>query len=426
MVTKYVYNNESESYIDNLINSLEAGILLVRLMYDEEDESLNFTISWANKAFEEMFSLDSEIIIGKTVEEAFENNRLDLAYIYRQAAKSGVSMKSNIHFESRGRHYKVNIMSPARGHIITFFYDITDEIKADEILKKYFLLFENAHDILLYLKSDGGIIDANKTAVKKYGYSYEELLDMNIQQLRHPSMALKYNKQMEVSESEGIIFEGVHMRKDGTSFPVEVSSRSIYVKGELLRVHIIRDITERRDAEDKIKYLANHDTLTGIANRRFLMEQLEDILELSRRDNLKFAVMLFDIDKFKSINDKHGHNTGDEVLRTVASRLQGAVGKSDIVGRLGGDEFLVIQTAIEHREDSLLLADRINNTLCRPVRLGGFHLDLSISLGVSVYPETAEGLIHYADLAMYSVKQRGGNSFDIYSADTSYNPSNDF
>jgi PleD family two-component response regulator len=116
-------------------------------------------------------------------------------------------------------------------------------------------------------------------------------------------MRQQFNNQMAMSASQGIVFEGIHLRKDGTSFPVEVSSRSIDVNGELLRIHIVRDITERKEAEEKIKYLANNDALTGIPNRGFLMNELKNILELSAREGQQFAVMLFDVDKFKSIND---------------------------------------------------------------------------------------------------------------------------
>jgi diguanylate cyclase (GGDEF)-like protein/PAS domain S-box-containing protein len=299
----------------------------------------------------------------------------------------------------------------------------TCPIKADEVLKKYFLLFENAHDIILYIKSDGSIIDANKTAVNKYGYSYDELINMNIQQLRHPSMKVYYKEQMEASLSGGIVFEGVHVRKDGTTFPTEISSRSIETNGELLRIHIIRDITERKKAEEKIKHLANYDALTEIPNRGFLMRQFERILELSEKDNLKFAVMLFDIDKFKAINDVYGHNAGDEVLRTVAQRLNEVAGQYHIVGRLGGDEFLVIQSAIGNAEEASALAEKILDAVCKPVRLSDCDLNLNISLGIAIYPEVSgnkEALIHCADTAMYEIKQRGGNSYKIYSEKEQY------
>ncbi|MFL0245583.1 sensor domain-containing protein [Candidatus Clostridium stratigraminis] len=417
MFKKFICDNEYESYLDILFNSLEEGVLLSKAIYNDERDLLSFIILGVNKTFEKIFGVSNEKVVGKTIEEAYPNITPEWIETYKRVVKSGESVQSDIYLKISDRHFKVNFISPAKGHIITLFNDITDTIKANEFLKKYFILFENAHDILLYLKSDGSIMDANKTAVDRYGYSYTELLNMNIQQLRHPSMVVDYKKQMEVSAAKGLVFEGVHVKKDGTSFPVEVSSRSIDVNGEILRIHVIRDITDRKETEEKIKYLANYDALTGIANRGFLMRQLKQTLEVSAKENLKFAVMLFDVDKFKNINDVYGHNVGDEVLKTVSTRLKEVVGTAGIVGRLGGDEFLVIQTQIKDEQEALALADIILNLVCKPVKLISTDLELRISIGIAIYPEASrdmEVLIHYADTAMYGVKQKGGNSYNIY------------
>lgn len=417
MFNKHICNNECETYIDNFFNFMAEGILFINTIYDENGEISTFTVVDINKALEKIFGIGRENIVGKTLKEAYPDIVPELIDIYKHIAVSNEIKQSDIHFQINNKHFKVNIVSPVKGNIITFFNDITEQIKADEILKKHFLLFENAHDILLYLKSDGTIIDANKTAVGKYGYSYIELLNMNIQDLRHPSMREHYRKQMETSLSKGIVFEGVHVRKDGTSFPVEVSSRSIDVNSELLRIHIIRDITDRKEAEEKIKYLANYDALTGIPNRGFLMNEFKNILELSAKEGSKFAVMLFDVDKFKAINDVYGHNAGDEVLKTVAQRLKEAAGKYGILGRLGGDEFLVIQTLVNNKKEVAALAEKILNAVCRPVSLDGTSIELSISLGAAIYPEASremKDLIHCADTAMYEAKQKGGKLYSIY------------
>lgn len=398
---------------------MSEGILFIKVIYNESGEASSFTVVDTNKAFEKISGISRENTAGKTIEEVYPDIDSEWLDIYKRIASSAGSKQSDIHLQASDRHFKVNIISPVKGNIITFINDITDHVKADEILKKHFLLFENAHDILMYLKSDGTIIDANKTAVANYGYTYLELINMNIQDLRHPSMRQCFKEQMEVSATKGIVFEGIHIRKDGTSFPVEVSSRSIDVNGELLRIHIIRDITERKEAEEKIKYLANNDALTGIPNRGYLMKELKDILELSASDHLKFAVILFDVDKFKSINDIYGHNAGDEVLKTVAQRLKEAVEEPGVFGRLGGDEFLVIQPAVDSKEDVSALAEKILNSICKPINLGSVNLDLSISLGAAIYPEASreiKDLTHCADIAMYEVKQKGGKGYNIYSA----------
>ncbi|MDF2674557.1 MAG: hypothetical protein K0R09_2825 [Clostridiales bacterium] len=417
MLNRLICNNECDAYIDKFFNSIAEGILFMKSIYNEDGQAFEFTVLDVNKAFEKIFEISRVSIIGKTLKEVYPDIIPEWIDIYKEIAVSGEVKQSDIHFQFGDKHFKINIVSPSKGNIITFFHDITTQVKADEILKKHFILFENAHDILLYLKSDGTIIDANKTAVNKYGYTYLELLSMNIQDLRHPAMRQYFKDQMEISASKGIVFEGMHIRKDGTSFPVEVSSRSIDVNGELLRIHIIRDITDRKEAEEKIKYLANNDALTGIPNRGYLMNELKDILEVSERDYLKFAVILFDIDKFKAINDIYGHNAGDEVLKTVAQRFKEAVEKPGIFGRLGGDEFLAIQPAVNGKQDVSALAEKILKSICRPINLGSVNLDLSISLGAAIYPEASreiKDLTHCADKAMYEVKQKGGKGYNIY------------
>lgn len=418
MFKKYICGDDCEEYFDNLFNSLDEGFLLSEVVYDNDGEAFDFRILEINKAYEKMFGPYIERIVGKTVKEVYPDTAQKWVDICKQVVQNGKSIQSDIHFEIEDKHFRVNVLTPSKGQIVTLFNDITEIVKADEVLKKHFILFENAHDILLYLKADGSIIDANKTAVQKYGYSYIELLNMNLRQIRHSSMISEYERQMEVSASTGIIFEGIHVTKNGTNFPVEVSSRSIDIKGELIRIHIIRDITERKQAEQEIRYLANFDALTGISNRGSLMQQFEKTLEQARRGKFMFSVMLFDVDKFKTINDTHGHNAGDEVLRKIAERLKSAVRKTDIIGRLGGDEFLVIQLFINDKKDCSVLADKILNKVARPVQWQDTELDIWLSIGISVFPLDSldqKVLIQYADNAMYAVKQKGGNSYSLYS-----------
>ena len=127
--------------------------------------------------------------------------------------------------------------------------------------------------------------------------------------------------------------------------------------------------------------------------------------------------MLFDVDNFKLINDTHGHNAGDEVLKVIAKRVQEVIRKADIIGRLGGDEFLVIQTFIKAKEDASVLANRLLNCIAKPIKYNNINLNVYISIGIAIYPEDSnntQGLIHNADSAMYSIKQKAGNDYNFY------------
>lgn len=421
MFKKNICGDECEPYFMGLFHSMNEGFLLMETIPDTEGIPVGFRVGGWNQSFADMFDInvDDDRIHGERIEAGF----LDIEPIWfetcRQVAQSGRRMQMEIYRKASGRYFNVNLLVPAEQQLIALFSDITEVRKADEILKKHAVLFENAYDIIFYLKMDGSIIDANRTAMESYGYSYQELLGMKLQQLRHPSTLKDFSKQMEQSASRGIIFESIHVRKDGTNFPVEVSSRSISLNGELIRINIVRDISERKRAEEQIQYLADHDALTGIANRGYLMRQLEMLLQKSAEKQEQFAVMLFDLDKFKMVNDIYGHNAGDEVLKQIASRLRHSVREGDIIGRLGGDEFVVIQPLIKEKEDSEIIANRILNLVATPVAWKDAKLGIKISIGISFYPKDAidaERIIECADSAMYRIKRKGGNNYGFFDA----------
>ncbi len=172
------------------------------------------------------------------------------------------------------------------------------------------------------------------------------------------------------------------------------------------------EVRERRKAEQLIKHLADHDPLTGLANRR-LLEHLYDGLEaLARRRSWPMAVLFIDLDGFKPINDEFGHNAGDEVLRKVAERMLVTVRESDLVGRFGGDEFVILLTELERHEDAARVADKVLQSIREPLRLKGQFRSLGASIGIASYPRDAGDfatLVRFADQAMYEAKSAGKN-----------------
>jgi diguanylate cyclase (GGDEF)-like protein/PAS domain S-box-containing protein len=413
LLKNYICGPECGSFLDSFFSSMKDGFMLDELIHNL-DGSIGFKILEINSAFEELFDVTKEDILGNTLSESFPEMNQEWLAIRSQVKLNGTSIQKDIHFKSKDKYLRVNIISPIKDKYITLFNDITELIKADEALKKHLMLFENAKDIIFYLRTDGSIVDANKTAVENYGYTKSELLNMKVQDLRDPSTMKDFKYQMEMSALNGVLFEAIHVRRDGTKFPVEVSSRTLDINGELIRFHIVRDVTERNKAQEKIRYFADYDALTGIYNRGYLMYQLRKTWEQAIIEHSQFAVLLFDVDKFKAVNDMYGHNAGDEVLKEVSIRLKEAVRKSDIIGRLGGDEFLVVQPFIKDKNDPLILAKRILDCVTNPVEWEGNTLDIHISIGISTFPESADnikGLIHSADSAMYAVKQKGGNAY---------------
>jgi diguanylate cyclase (GGDEF)-like protein/PAS domain S-box-containing protein len=180
---------------------------------------------------------------------------------------------------------------------------------------------------------------------------------------------------------------------------------------------IFHDYTERKRAEDKARQAALHDPLTNLPNRALLFEYARHVLGGARRMHENVAVMFIDLDRFKPINDLHGHEAGDEILRQVAQRFEHSVREEDMVFRLGGDEFLVLLPRIKNISAAGELALQILNTLSQPYHVAHLELTLSASIGISLYPvdgNEIDALINHADAAMYYAKQHGRNSYQFY------------
>lgn len=177
------------------------------------------------------------------------------------------------------------------------------------------------------------------------------------------------------------------------------------------------DVTERRAAEKRIEYLAYHDGLTGLPNRMLLEDRLSQAIAAARRHGRTVAVLFLDLDGFKTVNDRHGHEGGDELLREMARRLTAAVRSGDTVARLGGDEFVVLLVELGGRGDLLTTIERVMTAIRVPVDLGGTPVSLTASLGVAVFPDHETGgeeMLRYADAAMYQAKERGRDCFVFY------------
>lgn len=200
-----------------------------------------------------------------------------------------------------------------------------------------------------------------------------------------------------------------------------------YARGHITRgddkrakraVIVLQDITTRKEAEERTRFLADHDELTGLPNRNLFKQSLNQALQRAERNNKMLSILFFDLDRFKNINDSLGHDAGDEVLRTVAERLNSCVRKVDVVARFGGDEFAVLVEGLTAEDQAGTVARKILEALSRPMLLHGRQYRPAASIGISTYPtdgRDAQSLQKHADIAMYRAKEEGRSTFQFYS-----------
>ncbi|MEO6258926.1 MAG: EAL domain-containing protein [Thermoanaerobaculia bacterium] len=260
---------------------------------------------------------------------------------------------------------------------------------------------------------------ANDAMAQLFGYSnHQALLGRSLVELYDPPEQVRLVTMVFplVKERGRWRGEANGMRPDGSMFPQEISLTALEGQG---MVAVIRDITERTYAEEQIKHLAYHDALTNLPNRLLFKDRLTVALSHAQRDESRLAVLFMDLDRFKVINDSLGHNIGDQLLQSVAARVQSCVRESDTVARLGGDEFTLLLPGLLRPEDAAVVAQKILEALRYPFHIEGREFFITTSVGISSYPEDgvdAETLIKNADTAMYQAKEIGRDNYQLFNA----------
>lgn len=285
--------------------------------------------------------------------------------------------------------------------------------------ERFRTLFDLAADCLLILDLDGTIRDVNRTGLEQRGYTRDEMVGMHITQLDLPEFAAKVPKRLDDIEKGGAVFESAHLCKDGTAMPVEIHSIVIELDGKKVFYSVIRDISGRRTAEQRIAQLAHFDELTNLPNRTLFYDRLDQAVARSKRYEQKFAALFLDLDGFKRINDVFGHHFGDCLLKVVAGRLVESARDMDTVARVGGDEFVFILNNIDHADNAVLVANKILESLSRPFLVQGNTCSIGCSIGISIFPDDtdcSETLVKMADDAMYLAKKSGKNSYQFFNA----------
>ena len=282
-------------------------------------------------------------------------------------------------------------------------------------------VFENAMESIVVTDADCRIVDVNPAFLRVTGYSRAEVLGENprfLQSGRH-DRAFFQEMWSKIKNSGYWSGELWNRNKAGGVYP---GMHSITViadpQGKITHyIGISSDISLLKEHEMQLEHIAHHDPLTGLPNRLLLSDRMRQGIAQAKRHNRLFAVCYLDLDGFKSINDKLGHNAGDAVLIEVGKRIVQTIRETDTVARLGGDEFVILLSGLADKEEWMSMLDRLLTAIPAPIDIGGERCSVGASIGVSIFPHNssdAETLLRQADQAMYAAKQSGKNRYRLH------------
>lgn len=304
--------------------------------------------------------------------------------------------------------------------------DITERKKAEAALiesEDKFRTLADQSPNMVFINKGGRIVYANRRCTEVMGYTRDEFYDQDFDFVKliapedRDLVRNNFKKHMRGSELDP--YEYKLNTKFGEEIAAIVTTRLMNYEGETAILGTVTDITERKRAEERLTYIATHDSLTGLPNRSLFYDRLQHAVQNAKRNGLGVAVAFLDLDGFKSVNDTYGHEKGDFLLQDVASRLNSCVRESDSVARLGGDEFTFIFEKVRQPSDAITIAEKIIETLSKPFKINGELVYITASIGISLYPDDGEQtseLIKKADTAMYAAKDLAQNSYRLYSS----------
>lgn len=322
--------------------------------------------------------------------------------------------------DSHGQHHRT----------LATMTDISDrrqyEAKLRESEARYRATFHHAAVGIAHVSLEGHWVEVNDKLCEMLGYTKAELENgMTFQDVTHPD-DLKADNRLYDQTRVGLLdtynMEKRYIRCDGSIVWVSLTVSAVRDDHHDVQyvIAVIEEITSRRMAEEQTSYLANHDPLTGLANRAYFAKWLHDALADAQRSNLAVAVMVLDLDKFKFVNDNYGHHVGDMLLKEVANRLINCVRTTDLVARMGGDEFNIVLTHLNDPQDAEVVAQKITQSMAQPFYFDGKTLRTAVSIGITLYPDHDENmsqLLKNADMAMYKAKMSGRNRYRFYCND---------
>ena len=416
---------QSETSFRSLFNSVQETV------YVQNAEGRFITV---NAGAERMYGYPRDWFVGKSPEAVAAPGRNDLEAVGRAFSRALAGEPQSFEFwglKKDGTEFPKEVHM-ARGSwfgeevVFALARDVTERKEASDRLRLAASVFEHVNEGIMVTDPNGVIIDANEAFCRITGYARNEALGRSARMLRSDQQDAEFYAAMQQALDKHGSWRGETWGrlKGGGRFPAMQTINAVRDdEGRLLHyVSLFSDITKIKEHEKRLEYRALHDALTDLPNRLLLADRLEQAMARVRRGRGLLAVAYLDLDGFKEINDRHGHDVGDRFLVRLVQRLSDSLRDCDTLARLGGDEFVIVLPDLAARDQSAIVFDRLLKLIDQPLEVNRRNIQVSASIGIAFFAHDdgelePDQLIRQADQAMYKAKQTGKNRYHFFDAE---------
>jgi diguanylate cyclase (GGDEF)-like protein/PAS domain S-box-containing protein len=401
---------KSEEQYKTIVNKMQQGIALYECVI-KDDEIINYRLIDANESHEKVTGLKNIKILGKTIMDIFPTYGKRIFETIEHVAKTGDSVSFELYNERESKYYELVMYCPQKFQVAVIITEITKWRQAEEVIKRqeynYRNTFEWASDPIFLIK-DNRTLGCNAAMLELLGYDSKASILNNLPSEfspeRQPDGMRSEDKILEMYDhtmkNGKCKFEWWYKKRDGEILPVEVMMTTIFNNGEKVYHLLWRDISERKQMEQKLEHLSYHDQLTGLYNRRFFEDELS---RLHGESYLPLSIIVADVNGLKLVNDSFGHAMGDELIKKVVEVIKRGCREEDIVARIGGDEFVIVSPNTDVNKANQI----VNNIKALAVNEKVGSVDISISFGYEIKKTTEDeiqDIIKKAEDNMYKKK----------------------
>ena len=423
----YQYGSSTyEARMHAILHALPDTLFLL----DEEGRYIEVMSGDEKQLFRE-----KEKLLGKTLNDVFpEEDAGFFLGIISQALETNelvvINYEMNVQSGTRtyeGRAVPANYQVDGKRTVVFLAIDITDRRESDIRGRLISTVFENSMEGMVILDKDLKVVSVNE-AFCKFAEMDMESAQGNVPQFIERLMSTDTGSELQHSlEKTGHWMGEIIGRKaDGVTCPLWLTVNAVkdYIGKLTYYVALITDVSEIKRSQEELEYVATHDFLTKLPNRVLFHDRLQQAIARTMRTGNIGALFFMDLDRFKDVNDNLGHHVGDDLLKQVSERLLAVCRSSDTLARLGGDEFTLVVEGLEQTSELALIAEKVLQAFADPFALGAYKLEISVSIGISVFPRDSgdiNELIKHADTAMYSAKESGRNTYRFYTQELTTN-----